>query len=148
LIFENVEESQNYVFALKTEVIATNPESHIDYLLKDDLAFQRIFVSFKSCIQGFKMSCRPFLGVDGYHLRSKYLGTLLSATAIDENNGLFLMASAVVKGESEVTWTWFLEYLKEAVETDLENITIISDQEKGLQEILGCYFYIQNTECV
>lgn len=105
------------------------------------MAFQRMFVSFKVCIQGFKMGCRLFLGVDGCHLRSKYLETLLSATALDGNNGLFPVAFVVVEEESNVTWTWFLQHLKEALETDLENLTIISDQEKGLQGAIGMLFH-------
>ena len=36
------------------------------------------------------MGCRPFLRVDGCHLMRKYLDSLLSATALDGNNKLFL----------------------------------------------------------
>jgi len=43
--------------------------------------------------------------VDGCYLRSKYLGTLLSATALDGNNGVFLVVFAVVEGEFETSWT-------------------------------------------
>ena len=86
MIIENVEKSYNYIPALNRELIVRNHASHIDYLLEDDRAFQRMFVSFKSYIQGFKMGCKPFLGLDGY-LQSKYLGTLLVATILDGNNG-------------------------------------------------------------
>ena len=78
--------------------------------------------------------------MDGCHLRRKYLGTLLSATALVGNNRLFPVAFAMVEGGSEVTWIWFLQHLKEAMETELENITIISEQEKGLQGAVRLLF--------
>ena len=140
MIIGNVEKSYNYIPTLNREHIARNHASHIEYLLEDDRAFQRMFVTFKSCIQGFKMGCKPFLGGDGCHLQSKYLGTLLAATILDGNNGLFSVAFAVVEGEFEMSWTWFLQHLKEALETELDNITIISDQEKGLQGAIGMLF--------
>ena len=63
LIFENIEKSYSYVPALKSELVTRNPRSHVDYLLEGDRAFQRMFVPFKSCIQGFKLGCRRFLGL-------------------------------------------------------------------------------------
>ena len=62
IIFENIENSYNLVPSLKRELIARNPGSHVDFLLEGDMAFQRMFVSFKVCIQGFKLGCRPFFG--------------------------------------------------------------------------------------
>ena len=55
---------------------------------------------FKASIDDFKLGCRSFMGLDGCHLRSKYLGCLLSVTALDGNNGLFSIAFAIVEGES------------------------------------------------
>jgi len=48
MIFENIEKSYSYVPALKRKLKTRNFGSHIDYLLEDDRAFQRIFVSFRS----------------------------------------------------------------------------------------------------
>jgi len=57
------------------------------------------------------------------------LGTLLSATTFDGISCGICSGGRIVF----VTWTWFLQYLKEALETELDNIIIISDQEKRLQ---------------
>jgi len=63
-----------------------------------------MFVCFKVLIDGFKLGCRPFVRFDGCQLGSKYIGCLLSATALDENNGLFLIAFVVIERESSETW--------------------------------------------
>jgi len=47
----------------------------------------------------FRLGCRPFFDLDGCNLRSKYLGILLSATALDENNGLFPVVFVAVESE-------------------------------------------------
>ena len=61
----------------------------------------RMLVFFKASIDGFKLGCRPFMGLEGCHLSSKYLGCLLFATSRDGNNGLFpITLVVVVKGES------------------------------------------------
>ena len=38
--------------------------------------FKRMFVAFGASAQGFAY-CHPVLGLDGTHLKSKYLGTVL-----------------------------------------------------------------------
>lgn len=70
-IFRNVDKNYDYVEYLRLE----------------------LFVSFK-------IGCKPFIGFDDCQLRSKYLDILLSALALDGNNGLFHIAFVVVEGES------------------------------------------------
>ena len=54
----------------------------------------------------------------------------------------------MVIGESEVTWTRFIQHLKEALEADMENITIISDSKKGLQGAIGMLFpHVEHRVC-
>ena len=84
----------------------------------------------------FQAGCRPFIGLDGCHLRSKYLGCLLSVSALDGNYGLFLIAFIVVERESDETWYMFLQILIQAFQGELDNLTTISDQEKGLLEAI------------
>ena len=85
-----------------------NPGSRVDITLEPDNAFQRMFVFFKASIDGLKLGWRPFMRLDGCHLRSKYHGCLLSAIALDGNNGLFPIVFDVVEGESSDTWYEFL----------------------------------------
>lgn len=48
--------------------------------------FSRVFVAFNACISGFN-NCRPFLCLDGAHLKGRFKGTLLAATGKDADQG-------------------------------------------------------------
>ncbi|KAF8393878.1 hypothetical protein HHK36_020076 [Tetracentron sinense] len=63
--------------------------------------FKRFFICFEAMKKGFLEGCRPFIGLDGCHLKGPYGGVLLAAIALDGNNGLFLMAFAIVEGETK-----------------------------------------------
>ncbi|KAL7231374.1 hypothetical protein ACSBR2_009599 [Camellia fascicularis] len=65
----------------------------------DVVMFKRIFISLAAMQKGFKDGCRPFIGVDGCHLKGPYGGVLLAVVALDRDNGLFLLAYAVVECE-------------------------------------------------
>ena len=60
--------------------------------------------------------CPPVLGLDGTHLKMKYRGILLAATATDANRSLFPLASAVVDAENDDNWFWFIQLLRRAIE--------------------------------
>lgn len=68
-----------------------------------DLMLRPMFVYLKTSINGFKIGCRPFIGLDDCSLRSNYQGIMLSTSALYGNNGLFPVTFAVDKGESEET---------------------------------------------
>ena len=70
--------------------------------------FQRKFWAFEPLIKGFPY-CRPLISIDGKNLYGKYKGTLVIAMAIDANSKLFLLTFAIVEGESNDTWSWFLD---------------------------------------
>lgn len=97
-----------------------------------------MFVSFKASFEGFMHGCRPFISLDRCHLRSKYLGLLLSATALDGNNGIFLIAFAMVESECKATWAWFIVQLHIAFELELRKVVIISDMD------MVCLLQLQN----
>ena len=64
----------------------TNPGNfvEIDWAKESKkMRFTRMFVAFKSCVDGFLNGCRPFLGVDSTHLTRRWRGQLASASAID-----------------------------------------------------------------
>ncbi|KAG5564297.1 hypothetical protein RHGRI_000483 [Rhododendron griersonianum] len=60
---------------------------------------------------------------------------LLTATALDGDDGFFPVAFAIVDVENDDHWLWFLEQLKSAL-PNMETITFVSDREKGLKEHL------------
>jgi len=51
-------------------------------------------------IVGFTRGCRPFIGVDWCFLKGPYKGVLLTALALDANNGYFALAYGVVEKEN------------------------------------------------
>ena len=53
--------------------------------------------------------CKPLVGLDGCHLKGKFSGHILSATARDGNDNIFLVALGVVKQENKDSWVWFLQ---------------------------------------
>ncbi|KAH9749969.1 SWIM-type domain-containing protein [Citrus sinensis] len=73
--------------------------------------FQRFFVAFPAQRNAFLNGCRPFIGIDGCHLKGKYGGVLLAAVASDANKGIVPLALCVCEIENTETWTWFLDHL-------------------------------------
>ncbi|KAK9292713.1 hypothetical protein L1049_020692 [Liquidambar formosana] len=74
-------------------------------------SFKNFFVCLEAMKTGFINGCRPFLGLDGCHLKGPYGGVLLGAVALDGNQKLFPVAWAVVDGESKESWRFFLYHL-------------------------------------
>ncbi|KAJ4717285.1 MuDR family transposase [Melia azedarach] len=61
---------------------------HLQYEWKlgnSNPTFKRFFLSFDSQRMGFFDGCRPFIGLDGCHLRGTYKGVLLATVTIDSN---------------------------------------------------------------
>lgn len=118
------------------QVKRTNPGSIAAvYGNSIDNSFQRLFISFQASIYGFLNACRPLIGLDRTHLKSKYLGTLLLATGFDGDGALFPIAFGVVDEENEANWMWFLTELHKLLEVNTENmprLTILSDRQKAI----------------
>ncbi|XP_028068653.1 uncharacterized protein LOC114271231 [Camellia sinensis] len=105
----------------KESIISSNP------------VFKRIFISFEAMKIGFVNRYRPFIGVNGCHLKGPYGGVLISAIALDGNNGLFILAIGVVDCKCKESWTFFLEHLRTILSDALPTSpwTIMSDGQKG-----------------
>lgn len=116
------------------KILETNPGSVATYATKEDSSFHRLFVSFHASLYGFLQGCRPLIFLDSVPLKSKYQGMLLHATAVDGDDGVFPLAFAVVDGETDDNWHWFLLQLKSALSTASCPITFVADIEKGLSE--------------
>ncbi|GKA69081.1 mutator type transposase [Tanacetum coccineum] len=60
-------------------------------------------------------------------------GQILTAVGVDANNGIYLVAYAIVEAESKASWCWFLNLLREDLGIKANfNYTFISDRQKGL----------------
>ena len=71
---------------------------------KGEVLFKRIFISFKTTVDGILKGCKPLIGVDGCFLKGPYKGVLLVALGLDGNNGYFPIAYAVVQQENKSNW--------------------------------------------
>ena len=89
-----------------------NPDSRA-FVELEGYRFKRLFVTYRACLNGFILGCHKMLFVDGSHLSGPYEGTLLRAVALDVNNHLFDVTYAVIEGENNDDWLWFLTMLYE-----------------------------------
>ncbi|GAA0155538.1 hypothetical protein LIER_38109 [Lithospermum erythrorhizon] len=102
--------------------------------------FQRWYICWKACIEGFKSGCRKLVGVDGCHLKTKRGGHLLVAVGIDPNNNIFPIAYGVDEVDNKKSWEWFMFHLSEDLRDNGEDDdgqdawTFMSDKQKGLIE--------------
>lgn len=132
-------EAYNQLPMFCEKIMESNPGSLATFSTKDDSSFQRLFVSFHASIYGFLQGCRPLLFLDSIHLKSKYQGTLLAATAADGNDGVFPVAFTVADAETDDNWHWFLLQLRTALSTSCP-ITFVADKQKGLKESISEIF--------
>jgi len=58
-------------------------------------------------IAAFKKFCKPLIGIDACHQKEVYKGVLLTAIALDGNNGQFPLAYVVVEMENKHEWIFF-----------------------------------------
>ncbi|XP_031476140.1 uncharacterized protein LOC116247876 [Nymphaea colorata] len=114
-------------------VVATGSDNH----------FHRLFISFRASIYGFINGCRPLLELDRAYIKSKYLGTLLCAAAVDGDGSVFPLAFGIVDVESDENWMWFLSELRKLLGVNTENmprLTVLSDRQQGIVDGVETHF--------
>lgn len=121
----------DYAEAIKS----TNPGSTVEVNVlaqpNGTIVFQRFYVCFNACKEGWLAGCRKVIGLDGCFLKGTAQGELLSAVGRDANNQVFPIAWALVDVETTQNWLWFCRL----IQNDLglgngDGIAIISDQHK------------------
>ena len=107
--------------------------------------FTCIFISFSASALGLAY-CQPIISLDGTHLKHKYRGILLTASAMDGNGWLFPVAYAIVDQENDENWLWFLQVLHGIIQVNAANfidsgcLILLSDQQKGLLDGVAAVF--------
>jgi len=91
--------------------------------------FSSFYFCFDGCKKGFVNGCRPFVGVDSCHLKTKYGGQLLIAVGRDPNHQYFPLAFGIVETECRASWKWFMELLLDDIGKD-KRYVFISDRQK------------------
>ncbi|TXG54883.1 hypothetical protein EZV62_020139 [Acer yangbiense] len=134
VLLKEHEECFKHLRAYAVMVQQCNPGSAAYiHLLDKTSTFERMFVSFDAQRKGFLEGCRPFIGIDGCHLKGPYGGVLLSAIALDANSGLYPLAYCICEGETFLSWSWFLRHLRIFLRyPDEKPICFMSDKQKGV----------------
>lgn len=137
-IYGSSEEGYCLLPAYCEQIKKKNPGSCAEvFTAGSDNRFQRLFISFYASIYGFLSGCLPVVGLGAIQLKSKYLGTLMSATSFDADGGLFPIAFGVVDVENDESWMWFLSELNKALGMHTERIpelTFLSDAQKSIAD--------------
>jgi hypothetical protein len=70
--------------------------------------------------------------VDGTFLTEKYKDTLMMAAAVDLEDQIVPMTFALVEGENNSSWSWFMRILRTQVFGASCTICLISDRHAGI----------------
>ncbi|TXG69948.1 hypothetical protein EZV62_004883 [Acer yangbiense] len=113
-VCNNKEAKVKWIASKFDPIVKSNPSINVKVL--GDLMLDKFNVSVdlkrlysdKEFLEG----CRPFIGIDGCHLKGPCGGILLSAVALDANSGLFPLDVCICEKETKYSWMWFLNNLK------------------------------------
>jgi hypothetical protein len=90
-------------------------------LLDRPACFHRLYFSLAAMKRGFRVGCKPIIGLDACYLKGTYNGQLLFAISRDDNSNMYPVAFVVVEAETKDSWIWFLETLVSDLGTPLHN---------------------------
>ncbi|XP_062103558.1 uncharacterized protein LOC133814637 [Humulus lupulus] len=74
---------------------------------------------------------RPIIFVDGTFLKNAHGGTLFSASTLDSNNNIFVLAFGIADSENDNSWLWFFSKLRDTY-GEPEGLAIVSDRHKSI----------------
>ena len=74
---------------------------------------------------------RKVIIIDGTHLRGRYGGCLIAASAQDANFQVFPFAFGIVNSENDDVWTWFMERLTDTISDD-PDLVFVSDRHLSI----------------
>jgi hypothetical protein len=91
--------------------------------------------------------------VDGTFLTEKYKDTLMMAAAVDLEDQIVPMTFALVEGENNSSWSWFMRILRTQVFGASCTICLISDRHAGIlhaadEDIEGFPSLVHRCACV
>lgn len=116
------------------KLVVANPgtlaEMHTSYDEAVGHRFKYMFLALGASINGLK-HMRNVIIIDGAHLRGKYAGALLSASAQDGNYQVFPIAVAIVDGENDNAWEWFFTMLLKFIPNS-KDVVFVSDRHSSI----------------
>lgn len=115
-------------------LVGANPgtiaEIQTTYNAKVGHRFQYMFLAFRAYITRLK-HMRKVIVIDGAHLRGKYGGCLLTASAQDANYQVFPIAVGIVDGENDRAWEWFFSRLLQFIPNS-NAVVFVSDRHSSI----------------
>ncbi|KAL0716908.1 hypothetical protein Bca4012_066230 [Brassica carinata] len=143
--------SYNLLPAYLEKLVHANPgtvtDVHTEYTEGVGHRFKYMFMALAASIEGFKFM-RKVVIVDGTHLRGKYADCLLTASAQDGNYQVFPLAIAVVDGENDKSWEWFLQKLTQFI-PNTNDVVFVSDRHPSIYYGLAkVYPYGRHCACI
>ncbi|KAK2653356.1 hypothetical protein Ddye_013212 [Dipteronia dyeriana] len=75
---------------------------------------------------------RPFIALDGTHLKERFGGTMFVATAQDRNEQVYPIAFGYGDSENNLLWEWFLDCLKGDL-GHIDDLIFISDRHANIE---------------
>lgn len=100
--------------------------------------FKFMFLAMGACVKGYEFM-RKVIVVDGTHLKGKYAGCMLTASAQDGNYQIYPLAFAIVDSENDLSWEWFFQQLSAFVAND-PDLVVVSDRHpsifKGVSKVI------------
>ncbi|GAV91452.1 SWIM domain-containing protein/MULE domain-containing protein, partial [Cephalotus follicularis] len=91
--------------------------------------------------------CRPFIGLDGCHLKGPFGGVFLGAIYIDTNKRLFPLAFAIVEVDGKDSWRFFLEQLYTCIGVGTQDRVLVFMSDKEFQVLENGIKYVVNLRC-
>ncbi|XP_021766110.1 uncharacterized protein LOC110730595 [Chenopodium quinoa] len=105
---------------------------------KKELVFQRLFVCFDVGKKGWLAGCRRLLCVDVCFLKTFLGGQLLVAAGRDANDQMYPVAWAVVEGENNDSWAWFMTEVKVCLQLgEGHGLEIILDEHQSILDAVA-----------
>ncbi|XP_060211981.1 uncharacterized protein LOC132639559 [Lycium barbarum] len=108
----------------------SNPGSVVNLVKSEDGRFLYGYVALYGSIKGWEY-CRPVLLVDGSFLKSTHRGTILTACTQDAAGKIFPLAHAIVDSETNESWEWFFQNLRQTFGSR-EGLCIVSDRHESI----------------
>ena len=110
--------------------------------------FKYMFLALAASVNGFKRM-RSVIIIDGTHLRGKYGGCLMTASAQDGNYQVFPLAIGIVDSENDKAWEWFFKMLLHFIPNKEETV-FVSDRHAsiyyGISKVSNLFAYFNYTK--
>ncbi|GMN74982.1 hypothetical protein TIFTF001_052500 [Ficus carica] len=124
-------ESYNVLLAWAEMVKRKNHASDIHIEIDSGNCLQYFYMCLAASKHGWPYY-RPVIVVNGSVLNAKFGGMLLAACGHDANSSIFPLAFGIVPSESNESWKWFFEKLRDSIGTR-ESLSFVADRHKGIE---------------